>query len=100
VSRAAWGWRVSGDIYDWERCDHRFIGEPGCPTCDPDAGRVMIRSLRLDNRDLRVQRDALAEALRGVLEEVDDANGWTRDSLRPGGHAYDAARAALVGVKP
>lgn len=47
------------DMYDWERCDHRGIGQIGCPVCDPDKGRVMIRAQRLDNRDLRAQVERL-----------------------------------------
>lgn len=83
---------MSGDMYDWEHCDHRFIGEPGCPTCDPDTSRVMIRSLRLDNRDLRAQRDALAEALRWC-----EAN-WTKPAVDRGA-GLPMIRAALAKLK-
>ena len=51
------------DMYDWEHCDHKGIGRVGCPTCDPDKGRVMIRSQRLDNRDLRARLAAAESAL-------------------------------------
>lgn len=44
-------------IYDWKRCTHEGIGQPGCPTCDPDHDRVMIRAQRLDNAALRAERD-------------------------------------------
>jgi hypothetical protein len=48
-------------MYDWERCDHRGIGQIGCPVCDFDKGRVMIRQQRLDNRDLRALNAELRE---------------------------------------
>ena len=50
-------------MYDWERCDHRGIGQIGCPVCDFDKGRVMIRQQRLDNRDLRALNAELLAAL-------------------------------------
>lgn len=53
------------DLYDWARCDHKGIGQIGCPTCDPDSGRVMIRQQRLDNRDLRAE----VERLKQVIDE-------------------------------
>ena len=64
---------MSGDMYDWKHCDHRGIGNIGCPTCDPDKGRVMIRQQRLDNRDLRTQRDELAGALQELALKVLDS---------------------------
>lgn len=32
------------NIYDWDRCDHAGIGQPGCQTCDPDKERVLLRA--------------------------------------------------------
>lgn len=88
-------------IYDWERCTHEGIGQPGCPTCDPDHDRVMIRAqrqfraegaaatafladlwatvreLRVDVRELRAERDALKA-------QVEAARALCRDQLDHG----------------
>jgi hypothetical protein len=65
---------MSGDMYDWERCNHRGIGNIGCPVCDPDKGRVMIRQQRLDNRDLRARVAELEALIPPLLAAAED--GW------------------------
>lgn len=45
----------------------------------------------------RADAARLREALRDVLDELDDFNGYLKPALQPGGHSYDAARAALEG---
>jgi uncharacterized Zn finger protein (UPF0148 family) len=77
------------DIYGWEHCDHRGIGQVGCPTCDPDKGRVMIRVQRLDNRDLRARVKELEEH----HERMAQADKTLRDSL------VEQRDAALARVK-
>jgi hypothetical protein len=58
-------------LYDWERCSHEGIGQPGCPTCDPNKDRCMARAVRADNKELRVK---LAAAEKRVAELEMDIN--------------------------
>lgn len=64
-------------MFAWERCTHDGIGQPGCPVCDPDKSRVMLRAVWLDKRDARADlakaQARVAEleaALRGYVEAV------------------------------
>ena len=53
------------DIYDWTRCTHEDIGQPGCPTCDPDKHRVVAR---FERRLAAVEKER--DALRTLAEKV------------------------------
>lgn len=46
-------------LYDWERCTHEGIGQPGCSTCDPSKDRCMARAVSADNKDLRAEGGTL-----------------------------------------
>jgi hypothetical protein len=103
-------------LYGWSRCTHEDIGLPGCPTCDPNKNRVMIRCLWLDKRDLKARLaevEADAAALREALllqveasgdvahldDECDyDTEGGQRDCPRCVRGRY--ARAALSLLAP
>ena len=86
-------------IYDWERCTHEGIGQPGCPTCDPDKQRV---SARYEQRlaALRAEVTSLRAALRLTLEALTAARNhfpscgcfWCSPKVRA---AREAARKAL-----
>ena len=57
---------MTDDLYGWDRCTHEGIGQIGCPTCDPDKGRVILRLRRQDNIELRAEVAKLRAALRKV----------------------------------
>lgn len=59
------------DIYDWATCDHRGIGQIGCPTCDADPARVRIRREREEVQRLRAE----VERLRGLIRDAEFAAG-------------------------
>lgn len=62
----------SPNPFAWDRCDHSGIGQPGCPTCDPDKDRCLQRRGYLayvENKD----------ALDGLLTAADYAAKMERE---------------------
>lgn len=87
-------------MFAWERCTHEGIGQPGCPICDPDKSRVMLRAVWLDKRDVRADL-AKAQARVAELEARGEAVLSDEHHERPGGgcpqrEALKALRDALA----
>lgn len=69
-------------MFAWERCTHDGIGQPGCPVCDPDKSRVMLRAVWLDKRDARAdlakaqarvaELEAALRGVTGLVESLDE----------------------------
>lgn len=57
-------------MYDWGRCDHSGIGQPGCPTCDPNKDRCMARAVSADNKYIRAENARLRAAIEWVCGEI------------------------------
>lgn len=65
----ALGATVSDDaktIYEWDHCDHKGIGQPGCSVCDFEPGRKRIRAAF----EALKQRDEARDALRALVSAV------------------------------
>lgn len=71
----------SRELFGWVRCTHEGIGLPGCPICDPDPLRVLVRSMMLDNDDLRAAL-AAAEARVKELEAAERTPAYVADLRR------------------
>lgn len=61
-----------GTIYDWEYCDHQGIGQPGCPICDCDPGRKILREVAVLHKGVAELRADRARALRAAYALTDD----------------------------
>jgi hypothetical protein len=57
--------------FAWERCDHSGIGQPGCPTCDPDKYRCLQRARYVAYVEVCAEREECARIVTAAADAAD-----------------------------